>query len=292
MTLPDPITPGLYLDILDADYRKAPGMAQSTLKPILRSPAHFQEELKKPRKQTEFMLQGSVFDQLLFNPELPPFWVVKPAGLKLSTTEGKAWKERVKGVGDIIDQEDFEDAQNAVEAVRNDPSASMAIAVGNAQVSAFSRFTLCGLDLLLKGRLDFLNEGPSIIDLKLTDDAQEEAWSRKIEDMGYHIQAAYYLDLVNAVLEEQGLPLKQAFVHIVAERKPPYAVKVYTMEEETLGIGRHLYVKALMTYDRCMKEGYWPKYDRRITPIGIPKYARRNTTPIYGFRDIAQLTWS
>lgn len=267
-------------------------MAQSTLKPILRSPAHFQEELKKPRKQTDFMLQGSVFDHLLFTPELPQFWVVKPEGLKLNTTEGKAWKKQHEGTGDIIDHEDFLDAQNAVLAVQNDPSASMALAVGKSQVCGFSRFTLCGLDLPLKWRMDFLNDGPSIIDLKMTEDAREEAWSYKIEDMGYHIQAAYYLDATNSLLELFGLPTKKAFVHVVAERKPPYAVKVYPIDDESIGIGRHLYVKALMTYDRCVKENYWPAYDRRITPIGIPKYARKHTTPIHGFADIAQLTWT
>lgn len=288
MPLPDPIAPGFYYDIPDADYRKAPGMPQSRLKPILRSPAHFMTELTTPFHRTDLMLCGQVIHHLVLTPNVMPFWVVKPDGLDGRTKEGKDWNKAHEGE-DAVSFDDFRNVRAAADAVLSNDTAMMALGAGRCEVSAFAKFDLCGIDLMMKGRLDFLNDGPSIVDLKFTEDAREHAWARKIEDMLYDFQAAYYLDIANLVLREAGLPQKRYFVHIVVERDPPYGIRVYTLDDETVAIGRYKYAKAVMLHARCCRENYWPKYKLDVTTIGLPGWVKRTAIAVHGWHEIAAL---
>jgi hypothetical protein len=71
--------PGIYFDLAEHLYRSAPGISQSSLKPILRSPAHFKAGIEEEdEKETEAILIGRMAGQLLMEPNREPWWTIQP----------------------------------------------------------------------------------------------------------------------------------------------------------------------------------------------------------------------
>jgi hypothetical protein len=121
----------------------------------------------------------------------------------------------------------------------------------------------------VKARLDCLIDG-IIVDVKTTEDASPEAFSRTIYNYEYHQQAAFYLDAANAC----GLEVGQ-FIFIAVEKKPPYAIGIYQLDADAITEGRALYRKALKAYETAEAFDYWPGYSTLIQAISLPHWVRR-----------------
>lgn len=102
--------------------------------------------------------------------------------------------------------------------------------------------------------------GNTIGDLKTTVDASPRKWRRTVFEQGWHIQAAVYIDAINAAT---GANYTQ-MAHVVSESKPPYepARRILTTGPESfLQFGRNQYLEMLALYARCIKTGIFPGYD-------------------------------
>lgn len=143
--------------------------------------------------------------------------------------------------GDIL-----EEGKHMASAVIDHPIASRVLTGGEAEFSYFSLDEKTGLEK--KCRPDYKNGG-ALIDLKTTNDASYEGFSKQIGNLGYLIQAAYYLDVHN---EATGENLKDFFL-VAVENKAPYAVAVYKLDEFQLESGRAQYRRALNNYAEYLK---------------------------------------
>lgn len=127
-----------------------------------------------------------------------------------------------------------------------------------------------------KSRLDKFISGESmplsIVDLKKVQlgGGDDESFSRSVSTYGYDIAAAYYCDAVEFVLGK-----KPAFIWVVIEDKPPYAVNVIQADRETLDIGRYRYQSYFAELIRSRESGVWAGYTRDIHTGGLPTWDRK-----------------
>jgi len=106
-------------------------------------------------------------------------------------------------------------------------------------------------------------------DIKSTKDASPEGFRRAIQEFGYHISAAHYLE-GDYILH--GRKPRQ-FIFICQENTPPYLCAFYVLGEPTLKYGEYLRRKALDGIYECKKHNQWPHYaDGNATVIDLPQY--------------------
>jgi len=118
----------------------------------------------------------------------------------------------------------------------------------------------------LKSRPDYVIPGDAVVDIKTTDDARPEAFSRAIHRFRYHVQAAFYIDACNAAKAKVF-----RFVFVVVERTPPFACAVYEITESAIDQGRREYLADLALYDKCARTRRWPAYPG-LRLISLPSW--------------------
>lgn len=110
--------------------------------------------------------------------------------------------------------------------------------------------------VLRKCRTDAINAQHGIvIDLKTTDDVSKSGFGKTIAQRRYHVQAAWYLDILKALY---GSDAPRHFAFIAAQKKRPHDVAVHYLTDEQIELGRQLYRANLGTYVACRDSNYYP----------------------------------
>jgi len=107
-----------------------------------------------------------------------------------------------------------------------------------------------------------------MIDIKTCDDASPEAFSRTIENFGYHLQAAH---LTNGIRALGGPELDYCLAAF--EKEAPYAVATYYLGQRTLEIGQKKVQRLLHLTAACIAAKSWPGYQDGYRAIDIPTWA-------------------
>lgn len=121
--------------------------------------------------------------------------------------------------------------------------------------------------------------GKSLADLKTARNGNPATWPRTVDDSGYDVQAALYLDIYCAATGED----RTDFVHIIQENTFPFHVVTPPplLSSEFLDWGRSKYKSALRLYCQCLSTGVWPSYEQQgiaygstqiISPDGLWNY--------------------
>lgn len=273
-----PFGAGVFENMPPGEYRAAPGINQSALKQIARSPAHYQQSLLEPRDSKDMQL-GRALHCLVLEPlEFGARFAFAPE-VDRRTKDGKATFERFQASLQPGTEILSEDQGAAIEGMRaalelHPVAGEYLRAAGANEVSVFWRaeFPAERGDVAVecKGRLDRLLATNTIIDLKTTDDARPGAFNRRAAEMGHHIQAAYYVDGLAAAAD---LDVDPEFLIVAVEKTPPYGIACYCVEPETLQKGRDEYKRLLTIYDACIQSGNWPGYPPSILPLTLPPWA-------------------
>lgn len=93
-------------------------------------------------------------------------------------------------------------------------------------------------------------------DWKVTSDVSTEALVRKIASMGYHYQAAHYLDGLDHLCP--AFAGRHAFVLCFVEDAAPYSVRRVCLSESFLGIARSGIGRAHDLWAHALKTNKWP----------------------------------
>ncbi len=105
-------------------------------------------------------------------------------------------------------------------------------------------------------------------DYKTAAKADPQAFAKSAFDLGYHQQAAWYVDAVTAL----GLADDVAFVFVVQQKTPPYPVTVLELDVDAMRIGRLLNQQALQIFAACRETGRWPGFSEQVELVSPPPW--------------------
>lgn len=253
----------------DEFYRQSFGVGQSTLKLMERSPAKCLWDLEHPKKSTEAQELGTAIHCALLEPDVfEKTYVIKPKFDK-RTTAGKAaalaWDESNQGrIG--IDPDNMDILNRVASRVFDNEFYSSFFKEGLKENSFWSKDQISGV--AKRARLDnFITNKKIIVDLKTTDCAYPDIFSRDIWKYKYHVQAAYYVDIVKEVTG-----LDCSFFIVAVEKTKDCDVTVHMIGHEALSHGRALYRGWLDDYAKAIQNKVWPGYKQEIHTYSIPSW--------------------
>lgn len=223
--------------------------------------------------ESNSLLFGSLLDCLLLTPQqFDSRFAVQPETyedakgvVKPFTKQSNTCKQWIAEQGDktIITLDKLAEVNEAIAKINEDETIASFIKQSDAQVfiSATWKDEGTGLEIPVKALIDLLPREDSeysscVADLKSTRDASPINFNRSVFSFGYHIQAAFYLDMINAVNES-----RDTFCFIVQENKKPFQSGKRVLHVDFLDMGRNEYQSALSNYCKCLKSGFWPSYD-------------------------------
>lgn len=258
-----------------AEYQAEHGVSQSRLKLLRQSPLHLRHAIDNPEEPTDAMILGNLEHLLVLEPSLfaKAFWS-RPVTYKNDKGEEKPWhgasnvcKTWLKAHADrpVISSENEDRLLGMADAIRAHPAAAAALLEGLPEQALFCEDAETGLQI--KCRADWMT-GNSFVDPKTCLDASPAGFAKVVANLGYHIQAAFSLDIAKVL--SLG---KECFLFIAVEKDPPHAVAVYQLDEASIEYGRQEYRRLLNIYLDCVSTNQWPGYSSEIVPLSIPRWA-------------------
>lgn len=293
---PSQMTPGIHLNLPASEYHRESAISASHLRKLWQTtPAHYIQWLNEPEEPTIDMILGTLCHQAILEPGsplpqimVPPETYPAPADSSLVKTKKvvagdqvawswnakycKQWRQNLEDRGIIVCSESDEmRVRCAAKAIaRHTVARELIDSIKHTEVSILCDLPQFGLRG--KARLDIVPRMAVLGDLKFTHDASTRAFQDHSYKMGYHIQAAWYLDMWNAVAGSEDR--KEGFRIVAVESDPPYAVNVLNMKPDLIEDGRRIYTEMLELYARCKKSDDWPAYGNEAVEMGKPYWVK------------------
>ncbi len=227
-------------------------------------------------EQTDSMAWGSMLDCLILTPEqFPNRYRVCPSTYPDSKTgEQKPWNWNANYC------KQFRDDVAPAECIKHDDADALIVAksalMANDEIAAYLACSqrqvmvtadwqdeATGIMIPVRILIDALPDDSiddfrkTIGDLKSTISAQPDKWKRHLFDYDLYVQAALYIDVVNAITGED----RCDFRHIIQESRAPYETATRIVSQDFIDMGRTKYRTALTLYAQCLATNTWPSYD-------------------------------
>lgn len=199
----------------------------------------------------------------------------------------------------VLNQDQWDQLHQMRDAVMAHPAARALLSVpGWAELSVYWNDPVTGE--LCRCRPDFWRQDGVLVDLKTTEDASADEFARSIANWRYHVQHPFYVDGVTEALKQASAknlaeafgvdntqpstlpppapPAPKAFVFLAVEKTAcvvngqAKGVAVYSLDAESVALGRVLYRADLNTYADCNATGVWPGYGDKIQNIKVPAW--------------------
>lgn len=265
---------GIYPDLPFDQYNKIDATRNSYLGKLNKCPAAALVE----DKTTDAMSLGRAIHALVLEGQeaFDESCTVLPE-INRRTNAGKAEfaQFQIDNVGkELIKPKDLEMIEAMKIAVYKHPAAQTVLEEGASEQTVVWKDN--GTGLLCKCRPD-RSPNPdtrTLVDLKSTVDAGEDAFLRAMIKYGYMRQGSFYLDGMNAHRKKD--EWFTDFVFIAVEKEPPYKVGVYHMDEEMIKYGRGEYMRLLAIEFECRKNEFYPHYEHAgITTLFLPSWMQQ-----------------
>lgn len=247
-------------------------MSSSSLREFGHCPSRYISGYESP--DTASKEWGSLLDCLALTPsEFPKRYAVQPGEYRNDDGDikdwnnnakvCKAWRKQQEGLS-IIHADLKTDASCAVERLRKDETIASFLDASDCQVHLVGQWKdkESGLVIPVQALLDIVPRkisefSKSLADLKTTRNAGVMPWQRWCYQAGYHIQAAFNLDLYVAATQED----RCQFCFILQENFAPWETGKRLLSQDFLDLGRAEYKRLLANYCWCLKHNHWPGYD-------------------------------
>jgi hypothetical protein len=269
----DGLLHGCFSGVSNSDYHRGPGLSASGLKKA-RTMAHLRGYLDRPEKDpTASQRLGSAVHAAVLEPEIFCLAEVVP---NLVAKEHKARAEAARAEGRMVMVEkEYKKAVAMRDAVMNHPTASKLFVGGHAESACFWRDG----DLIRKCKPDYQQDGGRIIvDLKTFGELGEsdhdlEALERQLFKQRYHWQAAWYCDIMTAVVGEPVNLFYHVFVEEPDDAEHDHAgVRVVALHDAALEKAREDYTGRLEQIRQAFRDNKWPSYNADVIMAGLPSY--------------------
>jgi exodeoxyribonuclease VIII len=258
------------IKLTNAEYHaNTESVSKSMLDKIHKAPACLRSYLDGERAEpTPAMVFGTAAHTAVLEPDklicAPKLDKRTKAGKESADIFASLWEGRDVV---IVDPDTYDTVRAIAESVRRHPVAARILAQGEAEMSAFGIVE----DVRCKARPDWYDAKLGIcLDLKTCRGAGPSDFARSVANYRYHVQAAFYTDVMAA----DGFPI-ESFVFVAVESAPPFLVGVYVLDSEALEVGRAEYQQDLALYRECVESGTWPGLSERIELITLPAFYKR-----------------
>lgn len=257
---------GLYTNLTNGQYHGIRGyISASALKAFEKSPLHYQAYLKRDWTQTQDQLLGTMFHELVLEPEIFSEKYVVIDGDRRSK-EVKAAVEQAESTGKIaIKSEMLETvkimAENTSSKIKR---MNLFTPSGISECSIFVTDPLTGCPI--KVRPDRVEPDLGVIyDLKSYSSAVEYEFRGQIYRMRYDRQAALYL---RACSIHFGRTFTD-FVNIVCETDAPWEVGIIRIDDATIDRATERMIPLLEKFKQCLDTDSWPGLEDNIVSTNI-----------------------
>ena len=274
------MTESIFKDMPDAEYFAHSAISNSKIKELLRSPAHYQHSLTAPHEEKESFVVGSATHcSVLEFLEFDKRFFISDEKIDKRTKIGK---ERFAEIvieangKQILTSENYEKVSGMHNAIMSNSEAGSLFRNGSPEVVAITEID----DVPAKAKFDYLIErnvfwegvdyDGVIVDLKTTDDARRDSFSKSIHKFGYDTQCAWYTDVA-----EKALGGNYLFVFVVVEKAAPHCLSIFQLDDASIHIARMKYRRALALYRECNVTGDWYGYESSIQTISLPSWATK-----------------
>jgi hypothetical protein len=253
-------------------YRQSPGLSYSESKLLLKSPLHYAWAKAHPQafKPSPAMMFGTLTHCALLEPScFDQRYCVVP-DISKNSREYRQLVIDLDAQGlEPITQEQRTWAFEAAESLRQHPRLKGLLSDAACEVSCWWKDKQTGITC--KARLDAVvhRDVALLIDVKTTQDASEDAFTRSIVNFQYHRQADWY---------EQGYAIAgnvevSPMLFAVVESLPPFACAAYTLDKWFMAQARKLNAQARSIFKYCTEQNEWPGYNDSITDLTAPRWA-------------------
>lgn len=234
------------------EYFTRPGHNWSSIKLMDDSALAYKHGLAHKLDDTPALALGRVVHTLVFEPEKFGDEYAVFAGAKRA---GKDWEVfAAKNEGrTIFKVAELDEARAMAEAVRSHPLVKPYLS--GATFEKVLTWTDPATGLGCKAKLDYLRASDGVIaDLKTTQSLSPRRFAADVARYKYHGQMAHYS---NGVRHALGWTPKRVLLFAV-EKKAPYDVAVYEMDDAGRECGKELAATLLERVKWCEERNYWP----------------------------------
>jgi hypothetical protein len=269
------IQSGVYKDLSSDDYHNdKSSISRSALMDFKKSARHYwakhinpDRPIEEKKPSWEF---GTAFHTFVLEPQLfEENYIIEPEKVLLKDVGRPAYDfyknqmdEILKSNKKIIAFENWQTLIAMNEALKKHPKYKL---IEDALIESSYFWNDADSGLIVKCRPDILQ--PEIyIDLKTIEDASPESYQREMVRYGYHIQAAMVKDAVRILTGEE---IKMC-INICVEKKYPYSIGVYIIDDSALEIGQIEYKELLLDMNTCIFSNTYNDY--AVQTIGLPRW--------------------
>jgi len=259
-------------NMLSEEYFGSEGYeSNSSLKPILRSSAHYVYNKEAPRVDKPHFNLGSAIHAAILEPiRFKDEYVVSPV-FDGRTTVGKQAKAEFNANNQgkyIINDDDMETINGIAENVLYHDDAMQLLKAGTNEVSYFWQDP--ETEIWMRARADSESRFATL-DVKSTDDASPKGFVKSCAKFSYDMQAYIYTEARSQVTGEN-----KQFAFLAVEKKAPYTIGLYVASREMLASGLLQYREALRRVEEYRANptgrlGYQP--DGKIQELEWPTWA-------------------
>jgi len=225
-------------------------ISSSAIKTIAKkSVLHFMEQ--KPFSSDALTIGSAFHCYVLENDQFFKEFMVSPK-INRRTKAGKEEYAKLQAQAEatgkqLINELDYRMIQTMSEKIFEDETCKKLLSDGEPEVSFYCEDFL---EIKVRVRPDYYKEGQYIIDLKSCQDASPRAFRYDILKYGWHIQAAFYMDVLGV----------NEFYFIASEKQHPYACQTYKLSDHLINEGRIAYMDAIASWKNFLEFGTIEKY--------------------------------
>lgn len=185
-----------------------------------------------------------------------------------------SYVEQYRAGRELMKPKDWRAAQRIVARIKSKKMLNYLISGGEPEKLAWALHERTGLIISFKAdyfktlKAPVLGCEAAVTDAKKVPSVKKRRFEAMIWDRSMFIQAALYVDLLEALTKKKTL-----FNWLAVDAKPPYPVMGYPADFGLLEAGRNEYNKTLDTLVECFKTNVWPDYSNELQTVTMPKYA-------------------
>lgn len=273
-----------YIEKLEKEhglnYYNVDCLSATGIKKIIKSPKAYQYFMEEASKKTKDLVIGQLLHCMILEPDKVTERF-KRAEFSGTTTEGKAERADAKAKGlELVPASDFDECVEMAESVLNHETAGVLFTEElkrNCEVEYYFTKDVNGTTIPCKAKADqrflFPDGSACILDIKTCRDEflHPEELQKVIFNMGYYIQAAWYLD--NDKLCNPDNPAND-FYFVFVSKSQPHLVTVFRLDEAWIELGRKEYQKGMEIYAECLRTGEYPTgCEDKLFTLPVPAYA-------------------